>query len=160
MGRFICLVPRHHVISAAGFDPELLHSMSYDFSAETDGRLAKMWTAAGFTVFHLKRNWMKFVLISILRWRPPTLDSTTHTDIFHLQFTSKISTLLFGGTKFVLLAMQTNRAFTCWRPMFGNVKWLRVTPSRCSKLSSITVLSRYQVTFGRGRPEKNKYNLV
>lgn len=50
MGRFICFVPRHQVIKAAGFDPELLHSISYVFSAETNVRFAKIWTAAGFTV--------------------------------------------------------------------------------------------------------------
>lgn len=49
IGRFICFVPRHQVIKAAGFDPELLHSISYVLSAETNARFAKMWTAAGFT---------------------------------------------------------------------------------------------------------------
>lgn len=49
-GRFICFVPRHQVIKAAGFDPELLHSISYVLSAETNVRLAKIWTAAGLTV--------------------------------------------------------------------------------------------------------------
>lgn len=73
--------------------------------------------------------------------------------IFYLRLTSKISTLLLGGIRFVLLAIQTKRAFTCWRPIFGYDKWLTVTPSeRCSNDSSITVLSKYHVTFGRGRP--------
>lgn len=49
-GRFICFEPRHQVITAAGFDPELLHSISYVLSAETNARFAKIWTAAGFTV--------------------------------------------------------------------------------------------------------------
>lgn len=53
-GRFICFVPRHHVIKAAGFDPELLHSISYVLSAETNARFAKIWTAAGFTVHDKK----------------------------------------------------------------------------------------------------------
>lgn len=72
----------------------------------------------------------------------------------NVRLTSITSTLLFGGIKFVLLAMQTNRAFTCCRPIFGYDKWFTVTPSwRCSNDSSITVLSKYHVTFGRGRPK-------
>lgn len=71
----------------------------------------------------------------------------------YVRLTSITSTLLFGGIRFVLLAMQTKRAFTCCRPMFGYDKWFTVTPSgRCSNDSSITVLSKYHVTFGRGRP--------
>lgn len=66
-----------------------------------------------------------------------------------------MTTLLFGGVKFVLLATQTNLAFKCCRPIFGYDKWLTVLPSgRCSNDSSITVLSKYHVTFGRGRPVK------
>lgn len=53
--------------------------------------------------------------------------------------------------------MQTKRAFTCCRPILGYDKWFTVTPSgRCSNDSSITVLSKYHVTFGRGRPLKEK----
>lgn len=37
----------------------------------------------------------------------------------NLRLTSITSTLLFGGIKFVLLAMQTKRAFTCCRPILG-----------------------------------------
>lgn len=58
-GRFICFVPRHQVIAAAGFDPELLHSISYVLSAETNARFAKMWTAAGFTGFRKMKNKME-----------------------------------------------------------------------------------------------------
>lgn len=72
----------------------------------------------------------------------------------YLRLTSNITTLLLGGVRFVLLAMQTNRAFTCCRPIFGYDKWFTVIPSgRCSNDSSITVLSKYHVTFGLGRPE-------
>lgn len=56
-GRFICFVPRHQVITAAGFDPELLHSISYVLSAETNARFAKIWTAAGFTIQWEKSKW-------------------------------------------------------------------------------------------------------
>lgn len=71
----------------------------------------------------------------------------------YLQLTSSMTTLLFGGVRFVLLATQTNLAFKCCRPIFGYDKWLTVLPSvRCSNDSSITELSKYQVTFGRGRP--------
>lgn len=56
MGRFICFVPRHQVIKAAGFDPELLHSISYVLSAEINVRFAKIWTAAGFTVKQRRRT--------------------------------------------------------------------------------------------------------
>lgn len=53
----------------------------------------------------------------------------------------------------MLLAMQTARAFSRCRPMLGNERRLIVVPSgRCSKDSSISTLSRYQVTFGGGLP--------
>lgn len=83
IGRFIFLFSINHVISAAGFDPELLHSMSYDFSAETNARLAKMWTAAGFTVFHLQENQIKFILISICRHRCCATGTTHSTYNLH-----------------------------------------------------------------------------
>lgn len=75
----------------------------------------------------------------------------------YLRLTSNITTLLFGGVRFVLLAIQTNRAFTCCRPIFGYDKWFTVIPSgRFSNDSSITVLSKYHVRFGTGRPEINE----
>lgn len=71
----------------------------------------------------------------------------------YLQFTSSITAFWLGGVRLVLLAIQTSRAFKCWRPIFGYDKWFTVTPScRASNDSSITVLSKYQVTFGLGRP--------
>lgn len=79
--------------------------MSYDLSAETNGRLAKMCTAAGFTANGESGEESEFemnfdlILNCVAGW--------------HLQFTSNINTLLVGGTKFVLLAIQTKRAFTC-----------------------------------------------
>lgn len=69
------------------------------------------------------------------------------------RYTSRMTTLLFGGVRWVLLVMHTRRAFRCCLPTLGNERWFTVSPSgRCSKDSSMTVLSRYQVTFGRGRP--------
>ena len=40
-------------------------------------------------------------------------------ETIHLQYTSKITALLFGGVKFVLLATQTSLAFKCCRPILG-----------------------------------------
>ena len=69
------------------------------------------------------------------------------------QFTSRMTALLFGGVRFVLLATHTKRAFRCCRPMFGYDRWFTVMPSfLVSNDSSITVFSKYHVTFGRGRP--------
>lgn len=79
----------------------------------------------------------------------------------HLQRTSKTRTLLLGGVRLVLLDTQVNREFRCCLPMAGNNKWFIVLPSGlCSKDSSITVLSKYHVTFGRGRPEKAQYKQI
>lgn len=50
ISRLICLLSRHQDSIAAGFEPELTHSMSYDLSAEMNLSLVIMCTAAGFTV--------------------------------------------------------------------------------------------------------------
>lgn len=72
----------------------------------------------------------------------------------HSRFTSRMTTRLLGGVKFVLLATHISRELRCCLPTFGYDRWLMVLPSgRCSKDSSIAVLSKYQVTLGRGRPE-------
>lgn len=106
-------------------------------------------------IIHYKR-WYEQVLWT---WRLKKNSHNNNNRIVYvdgannLRLTSITSTLLFGGIKFVLLAMQTKRAFTCCRPIFGYDKWFTVTPSgRCSNDSSMTVLSKYHVTFGRGRP--------
>lgn len=46
---FSCLLLRHHVMTAAGFEPEDLHSMSYVRSADTKRSFVIMCTATGFT---------------------------------------------------------------------------------------------------------------
>lgn len=67
---------------------------------------------------------------------------------------SRIRTLLTGGERCVLLAVQTRRASKCCRPTLGSDRWLKVIPTdrRCSKESSNILLFRYQVTLGGGRP--------
>jgi hypothetical protein len=42
-------LPFHQVITASGREPELLHSTSYRFSADTNFSFVRMCTAAGFT---------------------------------------------------------------------------------------------------------------
>lgn len=56
---FNCLVPFHHVITASGLDPELLHSTSYRLSADTDFSFVKICTAAGFTRKLIIENYIK-----------------------------------------------------------------------------------------------------
>lgn len=77
----------------------------------------------------------------------------------NLQLTSNTMTLLYGGVRLVLVATQVKREFRCCLPMFGYNKWFTVTPSGlCSKESSITLLSKYHVRFGRGRPGMKQKN--
>lgn len=79
--------------------------------------------------------------------------------LYNSRFTSRIMTLVLGGERCVLLAMQTALAFSKCRPMLGKERRLIVVPSgRCSKDSSIRTLSRYQVTFGGGLPVGILYN--
>lgn len=53
MSRLICLLPNHQDKMAAGLEPELTHSMSYDLSADTNRSLVRMCTAAGFTAIYI-----------------------------------------------------------------------------------------------------------
>lgn len=155
--RLTGLLSSHHETVAAGFDPELTHSTSYDLSAERYLSLDMMCTAAGFTVLRLRgvrEKWHgEYIRLNFDLMRHNKDAVWLNSQCVYARFTSRMTTLLLGGVRFVLLAMQTSRAFTCCRPMFGYDKWLTVLPSgRCSNVSSITVLSRYQVTFGRGTP--------
>lgn len=43
------LLPFHHVITASGLDPEVLHSTSYLLSAENCFSFVKILTVCGFT---------------------------------------------------------------------------------------------------------------
>lgn len=74
----------------------------------------------------------------------------------YLRFISKMTSLVCGGTKFVLLASQINRAFRCCLPTLGQDKRLTVSPVSALQRqdSSITVFSRYHVSFGGGLPPR------
>lgn len=89
-----------------------------------------------------------------LRTREITDKSTCITwTVSHSRYTSRMTTLLLGGDRCVLLAIHTRRVFRCCLPTLANRRRFTVSPFvRCSKDSSMTVLSRYQVTFGCGRP--------
>lgn len=87
-------------------------------------------------------------------WRLEQLeDKVNYYKTLYSQFTSRITTLVLGGVRGVLLAMQTTRAFRWFLPTLDRDRRLIVVPSgRCSKVSSISTLSKYQVTFGGGLP--------
>lgn len=72
----------------------------------------------------------------------------------YLQFISKMTTLVTGGTKLLLVAWHISLAFKCCRPTLGKVKWLIVRPPATSYESSINAFSKNHVTFGVGFPEK------